>query len=288
MRVLITGDQGFVGRAFHRYFATHRPEDDIVGCDLKNGSDARVFFRRNNGRYDLAIHLAAIVGGRQTIESDPLHVATDLALDADFFNWAARTRPRRLVYFSSSAAYPIRLQQRDAAIRALVEEDINLESPALPDFTYGWAKLTGEHLAEYASAHYGITTHVFRPFSGYGADQDLDYPFPSFVRRAREKQYPFEIWGDGTQVRDFVHIDDVPPAVFAAINEDYRAPLNICTGRPTTFNELAGMMAPHTPIRHLTSKPQGPHTRVGDPTNLNLVYTPRISLEEGIQEALNA
>jgi hypothetical protein len=50
------------------------------------------------------VHLAAIVGGRSTIEGAPLSVAVDLSLDAELFNWALRTRPGRIVYFSSSAA----------------------------------------------------------------------------------------------------------------------------------------------------------------------------------------
>jgi UDP-glucose 4-epimerase len=92
----------------------------------------------------LVIHLAAIVGGRATIEGEPLSVATDLSIDAEFFNWVQRTKPINTVYFSSSAAYPIDLQNSRHRQR-LAEYDLNLDAVRNPDLTYGWAKLTGEY-----------------------------------------------------------------------------------------------------------------------------------------------
>ncbi len=187
MKVLITGDQGLVGRHFRNRLKDH----DITGVDIKNGLDARDFFKVNEEKFDLVVHLAAIVGGRATIEGNPLSVATDLAIDSDMFQWALRTRPDNVVYYSSSAAYPIELQVRGSTHR-LSEDDIDLDDVRSPDLTYGWAKLTGEVLAKYAQKD-GLKVHVFRPFSGYAADQDLDYPFPSFIQRGIQKENPFEI-----------------------------------------------------------------------------------------------
>ena len=74
MKILITGHKGFVGKYFLRKYAEH----DIVGIDLKDGNDCRNFFKQNpNANFDLVIHLAAIVGGRMTIEGNPLAVADD-------------------------------------------------------------------------------------------------------------------------------------------------------------------------------------------------------------------
>jgi nucleoside-diphosphate-sugar epimerase len=64
MRVLITGNEGFVGKYFHKRLG---PDHDITGIDIKNGIDCRDFFKKDDSQYDLVIHLAAIVGGRQTI-----------------------------------------------------------------------------------------------------------------------------------------------------------------------------------------------------------------------------
>jgi nucleoside-diphosphate-sugar epimerase len=285
MKILITGDAGFVGRAFHR--ALEKQNHDITGIDLVNGKEVRHFFATDNTQFDIVIHLAAIVGGRMTIEGNPLSVASDLAIDADMFQWALRTRPKHIVYFSSSAAYPIFLQRLQYQ-QKLREIDINLEHIRTPDFTYGWAKLSGEMLASYARAE-GLKVTVLRPFSGYGSDQALDYPFPSFIARAKRKADPFEVWGRGTQVRDFVHIDDVVGATFAAVINDVKI-MNICTGRPTSFIELAEMVMLQAgylaPIKNNLDAPIGVEYRVGDPTQMLQVYEPKISLEEGIALAL--
>jgi nucleoside-diphosphate-sugar epimerase len=285
MKILITGDAGFVGRAFHRALAKQRHE--ITGIDLVNGKEVRHFFATDDTQFDIVIHLAAIVGGRMTIEGNPLSVASDLAIDADMFQWALRTRPRHIVYFSSSAAYPTFLQRLQYK-QKLREVDINLEHIRTPDFTYGWAKLSGEMLASYARAE-GLKVTVLRPFSGYGADQALDYPFPSFIERAKRKADPFEVWGRGTQVRDFVHIDDVVGATFAAVINDVSV-MNICSGRPTSFIELAEMVMLQAkylaPIKNNLDAPIGVEYRVGDPSRMLAVYEPKISLEEGIARAL--
>jgi nucleoside-diphosphate-sugar epimerase len=234
------------------------------------------------------IHLAAVVGGRAKIEGDPLSVAVDLSIDAEMWQWAIRTKQPRVVYFSSSAAYPIELQTRENHV-SLAEHMINLSDIRSPDFTYGWSKLTGEYLAQFAEAE-GVRTHIFRPFSGYGEDQALDYPFPSFIDRAKRKANPFEIWGDGQQTRDFVHIDDIVATVNAAIEQDCREPLNIGTGRPTSFLALADLVcseANYRPqIQTHPDKPVGVFWRVADPAMSFQVWQPRITLEEGIRRAL--
>ena len=285
MKILITGDAGFVGRAFRKRLISLG--HNVVGVDIVNGKDARDFFRNDNTRFDQVIHLAAVVGGRKMIEGSPLALAVDLSIDAEMFGWAMRTDPGCIVYFSSSAAYPVNLQGKHQH-KILQESDIHLSDIQTPDLTYGWAKLTGEMLAHHARRE-GLEVHVFRPFSGYGGDQALDYPFPSFIERGKNRANPFQIWGDGTQVRDFIHIDDIVDAVFAGCEANIGT-ANLCTGRPTSFNELARLVANavgYDPeIEHLTAEPVGVAYRVGDATYMNTFYKPKITLEEGIQRAL--
>lgn len=288
MKILITGHKGFVGRYFTSKFLKDQ-NNEIIGLDLKSGDDCRDYFKEHDEQFDLVIHLAALVGGRQTIEGNPIAVAGDLSIDAEMFNWAVRTRPRKIIYYSSSAAYPTELQTKNFRVK-LKESDINLNNIKTPDLTYGWSKLTGEMLAKHARDKYGLDVYIFRPFSGYGEDQDLDYPFPSFVSRAVKRDDPFEIWGDGNQVRDFIHIDDIVEATLKAVELEIKEPVNLCTGRATSFNELVRIMTNtvgyHPKLKHLINKPVGVMYRVGDPTNMLKFYKPKITLEEGVERAI--
>ena len=291
MKILITGDQGFVGRHFHAALAGKG--HNIHGIDIKRGRDCRDLFKNSDTRYDLIIHLAAVVGGRETIEREPLKVAVDLSIDAEFFQFVMRTQPKKIVYFSSSAAYPIELQ--DGFPRYTLHENfVDLDHIQSPDMTYGFAKLAGEYQAKFLSELLtGITdVLVFRPFSGYGEDQDLTYPFPSFIQRAVRRDDPFEIWGDGKACRDFIHIDDIVSAVLKAVDSGVKGTFNLGTGRGVSFNELAGLITfsqGYQPeIRHLLDKPIGVHYRVADTKNMRQFYIPKITLEEGVWRALRA
>lgn len=283
MDVLITGSHGFVGR----YFVNKLQGHNLTLIDLKNGQDCRQFFHREDKQYDLVIHLAAIVGGRESIEGRPLAVADNLSIDSEFFQWCLKTKPHKIVYFSSSAAYPTNLQTKDYEDYKLNEIDIDLKFlEGTPDMTYGWSKLTGEYLAQFVP-----NVHIFRPFSGYGWDQDLTYPFPMYVKRALERQDPFEVWGPGTQTRDFIHMKDVVEAVMTAVDLGITEPVNLGTGRSTSFIELARMcmnaVGYNGEIQTRPDKPVGCMHRVSDNSKLLTFYTPKISLEEGIREAVD-
>lgn len=242
-----------------------------------------------------AFHFAAIVGGRAKIEGDPMAVALDLSIDAEFFNWIAKAKPERVLYPSSSAAYPINMQTESDAV-ALKESDINIDGNVLgmPDLTYGWTKMTGEFLAKIAARNYGISIVCIRPFSGYGEDQDLSYPVPAIAARAARKENPFEVWGSGKQGRDFVHIDDVMDCMFLAMDKIHDGTaINIGSGKLTSFIDLIklfGKFAGYDPaIKPLLDKPVGVHSRYCDMSFVKerLGWSPKISLEEGMMRVYN-
>ena len=281
MKILITGSEGFVGK----YFRKRLEEHNLTLVDIRKGIDCRDFFKRDDKEYDLVIHLAAIVGGRESIEGRPMAVADNLSIDSEFFQWCLKTKPKKVVYFSSSAAYPINLQVKGMQEYRLKESDIDFNMLDLPDMTYGWSKLTGEYLAQFVE-----NVHIFRPFSGYAWDQDLNYPFPMYIKRALEKSDPFEVWGTGTQTRDFIHMTDVVNAVMTAVEQDIQGPVNLGIGRSTSFIELAQMSMDAVgykgEIITRPDKPVGCMHRVSDNTKLLSFYTPKITLEEGIAEAV--
>ena len=293
MHVLITGSHGFVGKYFRNYFED-KGYTSLTQVDLKIGTDCRDFFKKEDKQYDLVIHLAAIVGGRESIEGRPMAVADNLSIDSEFFQWCLKTKPHKIVYFSSSAAYPVNLQT-ELMHRTLVESYIHIDTPdwkfssptvGMPDMTYGWSKLTGEFLAQFVP-----NVHIFRPFSGYGWDQDLTYPFPMYVKRAINMDNPFEVWGPGTQTRDFIHMTDVVNAVMTAVYENITGPINLGTGRATSFIELAELCMKEVgykgEIKTNPDKPVGCMHRVSDNSKLLEFYTPKITLEQGIAEAVD-
>lgn len=315
-RALVSGGCGFVGRHFvralldrdyavtvvddlssglapHVWPSSQRVSDEEQRYFTFHHADFRDYTRSTSADFDLILHLAAVVGGRLVIEGDPLSVATDLAIDATLFNWAVRAKPlpRKLVYFSSSAVYPINLQTRENHQR-LPEELLSFrDSIGVPDMTYGWSKLSGEFLAHHAADTYGLNVVIYRPFSGYGEDQDLSYPFPRIVQRVVQKESPLVVWGSGDQVRDFLHIDDVVGAVFATCDRLQPAEaLNLGSGVATSFRELATMAARigghSAPVINDPSKPEGVFWRVGQCDRMLDQWQPRVSLESGIERAL--
>jgi nucleoside-diphosphate-sugar epimerase len=294
---LVTGAAGFVGRHFTAHLREHGWKvyaiDTRYHSELTDVIDTREFFSGPwpDWGFDLVIHAAAVVGGRAVIEGRPLAQSVNFEIDASMFRWAVRRRPGRVVYFSSSAAYPVGLQGRQQ-YTALTENDASLISRVgMPDELYGWAKVTGEILAAKARQA-GASVTVVRPFSGYGDDQGPDYPFGAFIGRALRREDPFLIWGDGEQVRDFIHIDDIMAAVMAMYEQERNGPVNLGTGIPTSMRQLAGKVceaAGYDPeFEYVPSAPAGVRYRVAQVSALESFYRPRVTLDEGIRRALRA
>jgi nucleoside-diphosphate-sugar epimerase len=303
---LITGHQGFIGDAMMKELVKRNYR--VLGVDKSSVDDAKRFFARSTDRFDLVVHCAYEVGGRAHIDGVNTALIEKTLLDAMLFDWALKTKQKRVLYFSSSAAYPIWLQDEtvhigDSGIHPrLHEEMIKLSDSTfnlnyLPDSNYGAAKLHGERLAN-VYAENGGRVHVVRPFSGYGESQSLDYPFPSIVRRALQDD--LTVWGPKGQSRDWIHLDDVIAGSLAVVDADYREPVNLCTGVGTEMGELMtlarvtagrlgvvpeGVVNPYD-ITYLEDKPTGVFYRVGDPTNFNKIYTPVITIEEGVSRAV--
>lgn len=244
---------------------------------------------------DEVYHLASVVGGRAVIEGDPMSVAIDLAIDALFFRWVVAHKKRigRVLYASSSAAYPVYLQSKERAL-ALKETYISFDGRmGMPDMTYGWSKLTGEYLSQIVARQYSIPVACVRPFSGYGGDQDQSYPIPAIARRAARREDPLVVWGTGEQGRDFVHIDDCIDAMRLALEAiDDGSAVNIGSGTLTTFIEVARLfadLAGYTPqIKPLIDKPTGVQARYSDPTEMRrrLHWYPKIALRDGFRRVL--
>ena len=318
-KILVTGGAGFVGRRFCKRFLDAGDEvhcvdpiaADTGGIDPSGGwplfspqefsnfhfykQDCRAWFRKHSDTdFDYVVHLAAMVGGRAMIENRPLAVADDLAIDAEYWQWAERTHPAKTLCFSSSAAYPIKYQ-REGDYRLLTEDMIRFEEDlGMPDMSYGWAKLTCEYLAKLAYEKHGLRSVCYRPFSGYGEDQDDTYPFPSIVKRAMAHagEAVLTVWGTGDQMRDFIHIEDCVDGALATMDRiDDGDALNLSTGLYTSFKEFARMAAEvigYSPtVVGMSDKPTGVFARGGDTAKqASFGFRAQTSFDEGIRRAV--
>lgn len=318
-RVLITGVAGFVGRHFCKYFLDKKFE--VIGIDnLKKFTGAinpkkkwplydpfdyknfkfinmdctDWFIHNREKKFDYVLHLAAIVGGREMIENYPLAVAQDLTIDSKFWEWCVTSKPKKVLYFSSSASYPLNLQTKKY-YRLLKEEDINFNKVlGVPDYTYGWSKLTGEFLARIAYKNYEINSVCYRPFSGYGEDQDINYPFPNLCKNIinSRKKKTVHVWGDGKQMRDFIHIDDCVRGVTKTMDKiNDASAINLSTGKFTSFIDFLkiGRTVSGNAFKIITqkSKPVGVFARAGSTyKQKKLGFKARITLEQGIERGL--
>jgi nucleoside-diphosphate-sugar epimerase len=245
--------------------------------------------------FDEAYHLASVVGGRKKIEEQPLRVGIDLSIDSLFALWMAETAPAdRMLYASSSAAYPVEHQGDEGAI-ALDERLIDFKKGdiSMPDMTYGWSKLTGEYLTFLLAKHHGLRCCAIRPFSGYGEDQDLTYPVPAIARRAALYEDPLVVWGSGRQGRDFVHISDCIRAMRLAIERiEDGSGVNIASGELMDFLTVARLLADlagyNPEIRGTDNRPVGVHARFASVrlARDRLGFEPRVSLREGLERVL--
>lgn len=296
MDALVTGVSGFVGRHFARELRWRgwnvrgidtSPFNDggldwisPTGVESSEGFpeahygnfeftrvDALSFFRDDREKFDLVVHAAAMEPNRVAIDSMPVTHIRNRALDAAMFDWATATQQSHILYLSSCAALD-----------------------ADPD-DYGSLKLAGERLAILARRA-GTPVTVVRPFSGYGCDQSTAFPFGAFIDRAIRRENPFEVWGDGLQVRDLIHIDDIVAGSLAIVEAGCEEPISLCTGVGTSMIDLARMivnMSGYSPDFVMRGDmPSGESFRVGNPSQFNRFYKAQVSLEEGIIRALNS
>ncbi len=271
---------------------------------------------------DVLVHLAAAVGGGQSMYTPHYYVSTNEAGQARFMDWLARNprRVRKWVVASSMSIYgegayadaggrPAAFTGRDPA--ALERGDFAAyddggrelrwaptpESHRLrPASVYAVSKKTQEEYALVFGPAYDLPTVALRFFNVYGSRQSLNNPYTGagaiFLSRLLNDRAPV-VYEDGAQVRDFVHVHDVADAVVRAALDsgDLTGTYNVGTGRATSIRALAETLAA------LLDKDIAPQVtgqfRVGDiraciadPSRARdeLGWSARVPLEEGLSE----
>lgn len=306
-RVLVAGGAGMIGTAMIDRLLQHRPGWTIRGTyrsQPPSQSDPRLEWVRadltrpsdcHKAAHDcqLAVMAAAETGGAQANQQRPARFVTDnLVMNAQLLQALAEARVRRVLFLSTSMVY-------SALTRAVSEEDLDLNSePPSPFEGIGWAMRSSEKLAHYWHRQEGLEIAILRLSYVYGPRSRFAVGtsnfVPALIRRAVERQDPFEIWGDPEVVRDLLYVDDCCEALDRLLEFPQLGwlILNLSSGRGVRVGEVARMVleaADHRP--QLLPRPSAASSipyRVVDNRRLCelLDWQPRVSLEEGLRRTL--
>lgn len=275
LKILLTGSKGFLGRHTYRYM--QEQGHTVKGIDI----DQDIFKHGlPDERFDVLIHFAAYVGGRKGIDNNLYRITKNIELDRQVIEWA-ETHVDKIIYPSSCAAYPKSLQTQEGTP---MQEDM---AGGDPFDMYGMSKLATECMLKFAK----VKSHIMRPFTIYGPGQSMDYPLPAIIHRA--KQGECSVWGSGTQVRDWVHINDALRVFEYLVQREQPIVLNIGTGIPLTFKQVAQIIYKEVhgdySLNLITqsNEPEGAGYRYADISLLkSLGLEPKIGLAEGIRTML--
>ena len=172
----------------------------------------------------------------------------------------------------------------------LYEDDVWTTQPSKNDWFAGWAKRMGELQLEAYKLQYNWNTAIVRPSNVYGPHDNFNPKtslfMASVIRKFADKQDPIIVWGDGSQVRDFIYAEDAARGMLLAA-EKGAGPVNLCSGNPTSIKEVIEILARNSDYKPMivydTSKPAGDPKRLLDVSRLkDLGFKPKTTLEEGI------
>jgi UDP-glucose 4-epimerase len=300
MRILITGGAGFLGSALANRLVAEK-HTVLVLDDLSAGDPrrlhAKVLFTRGDVRdvprlwtllqgVGCVYHLAARVRVPESIHYPGDYNQVNVGGTVALMEAVRDTGVKRVVLASSGALYG------EQAHQPIVEDQV--PSPNSP---YGVSKVAAEYYLSTLGTLYGIETVALRIFNAYGPGQELppSYPpvIPQLLRQAQTGG-SLVIFGDGTQTRDFVYVDDAVDALLAAASatDVNRAVINIGSGREVSIDELAAKVAQVTgkQVNILYNRGQsgGVSRLVADVSLARqlLGWQPRTDLEEGLRLTL--
>jgi nucleoside-diphosphate-sugar epimerase len=241
---------------------------------------------------DTVFHLAADHGGRGYVDLHQAGPASNFFLDGLVFAEALRAKVKKVVFASSGCVYPNFLQSDIHKEIYLTEALTN--GPNDADNTYGWAKLMGEiTLKAYAKEH-GMGAASCRYFTVYGPRGVENHAVIAMIARAFLGQNPFEIWGEGSQIRNWTYIDDIVEGTILAgekINDG--TAINLGTMERITVLECAKMVCEFTKhkaeIKKRPDMPTGPLNRVADNALAKrlLAWEPKVPFREGLKRTID-
>lgn len=308
-RVLVTGGCSFIGSHLVEYLidagATVRVVDDLSSGKLSNLDDAPVGWEFVHADLrdpqvaaaamdgvEIVFHLAAVHGGRGFIDLHQTACSGNFVLDGVVSQAAMVAGVDNFVYASSGCVYPVELQGD-------VTEEVRLTEPQVgppyeADGLYGWAKLMMELRLAAMHAEAGFPYVSCRLFTVYGERCPESHALTAMVGRAFLRQAPFEIWGDGTQVRNWTYVTDIVRGlVLAAEHVRDGSAINLGTEEGIQVREAAQLILDITGldsrIKPLPDMPTGPYNRVASAAMARerLGWVPEMPFHTGLKRLAN-
>jgi nucleoside-diphosphate-sugar epimerase len=237
-------------------------------------------------------HLAADHGGRGYVDLHQAGPASNLFLDGVVFWEAVKAGVEKIVYASSGCVYPNYMQTDVDKEIYLREEDV--KPPHDADNMYGWAKLMAELTLQAYHREHGIGTASCRYFTVYGPRGVENHAVIAMIARAFVGQNPFDVWGDGQQIRNWTHVDDiVSGTILAAEKISDGTAVNLGTMERVRVIDAARMVLEFSgqkaEIRLRPDMPTGPRNRVADNhlAKQLMGWEPQIPFRVGLKQTMD-
>ena len=293
-RVYVAGNTGLVGsaivRMLHRKGYTNILSTPSSYWDLRRQEDVGRFFQVNQPEY---VYLAAAkVGGIGANRDYPAHFIYDnLMIQSNIINASRKFGVKKLIFLGSSCIYPKMCEQP-------IKEEYLMTGPLEPtNDAYAIAKIAGIKMCQAYRKQYGFNAISLMPTNLYGPNDNFDretsHVLPALIGKFSDAKKNGDVsvtcWGDGSAMREFLHVDDLAEACFTCMKYyDSPEPINIGTGEDVTIKQLAETIAKTVGYDNLinwdTSKPNGTPRKVLNVDKIKtLGWEPKISLKEGIK-----
>jgi GDP-L-fucose synthase len=292
--IYVPGHAGLVGSAVTRRLDaagfTNILTASRAQLDLRDQSEVSHWFKANRPEYVYLV--AGTVGGIMANSTRPAEFIYDnMMIHGTVVEAAKQYGVKKLLYLGSSCIYPRQASQP-------IKESELLTGPLEPtNEWYAIAKIAGIKLCQAYRAQYGCDFISAMPTNLYGPGDNFDltssHVLPALIRKfhdARSMDHPeVEIWGTGSPMREFLHVDDLADAcLFLMEHYSDAEHINVGTGVDISIRDLAEMVrdivCPDAKLRFDTSKPDGTPRKVLDVTKLtDLGWQASTDLETGIR-----
>jgi GDP-L-fucose synthase len=297
MRILVAGSTGLAGSAIAKFLKSLNIE--VIECSTKivNLLQRKETFEFISAvRPDAIIDAAAKVGGIGANKSSPVEfLSQNLQIQTNLMDAAHHANVDRFVFLGSSCIYP------KLADQPITEESLLSGYLEETNKSYSIAKIAGIQLIDSYREEYGHNWVSVMPTNLYGPGDNFEietgHVLPALVNRfvsAKNTGDPtVTLWGDGSSLREFLHVDDLAEAIWY-IFESYNefGPINIGSGEEVTIAKLAEKISRISgfdgQINWDTSKPNGTPRKLLDSTKIvKLGWAPKISLENGLKRTIH-